>query len=205
MAVTPVPREVGEAAMTLVVLLVLGLNVAVVEATWCVARSDASYGALQEALDYACSAGADCAPIESSGLCYLPNSIQNHASYAFNSYYQRKANAPSSCNFSGAATIAKTDPSFGSCVYPASPSSAGGGTPLTTTPPSVTAPPPPGTTVPVVYNNGGLAPTVGSAAPNIDHSKACLEFSIATIFFSLWLSCSLLHVSSTLVRRPLKT
>lgn len=89
------------------------LNVA--EASnWCVARSDASNQALQTALDYACSAGADCTPILSDGLCYLPNTIQAHASYAFNSYFQRKAMAPGSCDFAGAANIAKTDPSTSS-------------------------------------------------------------------------------------------
>ncbi|CAI0380207.1 unnamed protein product [Linum tenue] len=87
--------------------------VVMVEATssWCVARSDASYQALQTALDYACWAGADCTPIQSDGLCFLPNTIQAHASYAFNSYYQRKGMAPGSCDFSGTANIARTDPS----------------------------------------------------------------------------------------------
>lgn len=84
-----------------------------VEATsWCVARSDASNQALQTALDYACGAGADCQPIHSDGLCYLPNTMQAHASYAFDSYFQRKGMAPGSCDFSGTATIAKTDPSL---------------------------------------------------------------------------------------------
>lgn len=86
--------------------------VAVEGASWCVTRSDASAQALQTALDYACGAGADCSPIQSNGLCYLPNTIQAHASYAFNSYYQRKAMAPGSCDFSGTATIAQTDPSL---------------------------------------------------------------------------------------------
>ncbi|XWS13421.1 hypothetical protein CRYUN_Cryun36dG0035900 [Craigia yunnanensis] len=88
--------------------------------SWCVVRSDASNQALQTALDYACGSGADCSPIQSSGLCFLPNTIQAHASYAFNSYYQRRAMAPGSCDFSGTATIAKTDPSYGSCMYPSS-------------------------------------------------------------------------------------
>ncbi|CAI9762787.1 unnamed protein product [Fraxinus pennsylvanica] len=58
-------------------------------------------------------AGADCAPIQTSGLCYLPNTIQAHASYAENSYNQRRGNDPASCYFSGTDTIAKTDPTGG--------------------------------------------------------------------------------------------
>ncbi|THG11009.1 hypothetical protein TEA_028825 [Camellia sinensis var. sinensis] len=97
------------------VLFLMGLSLSTnngggVEATWCVTRSEASDQALQTALDYACGAGADCAPILSSGLCYLPNTLQSHASYAFNSYYQRRGNAPGSCDFSGTATVAGTDP-----------------------------------------------------------------------------------------------
>ncbi|OMO71041.1 hypothetical protein CCACVL1_18486 [Corchorus capsularis] len=80
-------------------------------ASWCVARSDATNLALQTALDYACGSGADCTPILSNGLCFLPNTIQAHASYAFNSYYQRRGMAPGSCDFAGTATVAKTDPS----------------------------------------------------------------------------------------------
>lgn len=82
-----------------------------VKATWCVARSDASEESLQNALDYACFSGADCAPVLENGLCYLPNTIQAHASYAFNGFYQRMNRAPGSCDFAGTATIAKTDPS----------------------------------------------------------------------------------------------
>lgn len=80
--------------------------------SWCVARSDASNDALQTALDYACGAGADCFPLQPDGLCFLPNTIQAHASYAFNSYYQLKKRAPGSCDFAGTATIAQSDPSI---------------------------------------------------------------------------------------------
>lgn len=110
-----------------VLIIVVMLTIIVrAKATWCIVRSDASNEALQRGLDYACSYGADCAPIQSTGLCYLPNTIQNHASYAFNSFYQRNNMAPGSCQFAGTATFAKTDPSYGSCVYPASPRAAGG-------------------------------------------------------------------------------
>ncbi|KAL3828388.1 hypothetical protein ACJIZ3_017190 [Penstemon smallii] len=158
-------------------------------ATWCVARSDASEEALQTALDYACGSGADCAPLQSSGLCYLPNTVQAHASYAFNSYYQRKGSAPGSCSFSGTATVATTDPSYGSCVYPSSPSTAGGtigqgGTPIGTTPPgtgtgttpTLSGPPtPPGTTAPLYGSGGGLTPSLGPATPNSSSSNASIK------------------------------
>ncbi|KAL0414068.1 UNVERIFIED_CONTAM: plasmodesmata callose-binding protein 1 [Sesamum radiatum] len=162
-------------------------------ATWCVARSDASDQALQTALDYACGAGADCAPIQSSGLCYLPNTLQAHASYAFNSYYQRKGNAPGSCSFAGSAAIARTDPSYGSCVYPSSPSTAGGVVPpggttgVTTTPgttPIITGPPPPpGTTTPLYGSGGGSNPGMGPVIPDSPRSTASTDRSIRTIFY----------------------
>ncbi|XP_057766313.1 uncharacterized protein LOC130986792 isoform X1 [Salvia miltiorrhiza] len=106
------------------VALLLAATFSAAAGTWCVVRSDATEVAMQRALDYACSGGADCAPIQSSGLCYLPNTLPAHASYAINSYYQRRrANDPTACSFAGAAAIAATDPSYGSCVYPSSPSS----------------------------------------------------------------------------------
>ncbi|KAG6428175.1 hypothetical protein SASPL_112425 [Salvia splendens] len=105
------------------VALLLGATLSAAASTWCVVRSDASEQVMQRALDYACSTGADCAPIQSSGLCYLPNTLPAHASYAINSYYQRKrTNDPTACSFAGAAAIATTDPSYGSCNYPSSPS-----------------------------------------------------------------------------------
>ncbi|XP_042513889.1 PLASMODESMATA CALLOSE-BINDING PROTEIN 3-like [Macadamia integrifolia] len=114
----------GEAELRVGLFVVMVVVVMVgggVEAqSWCVARSNASNQALQTGLDYACGAGADCAPVQSNGLCYLPNTLVAHASYAYNSYYQRKNEASGTCDFSGTATIAMTDPSYGSCVYPSS-------------------------------------------------------------------------------------
>ncbi|KVI08302.1 X8-like protein, partial [Cynara cardunculus var. scolymus] len=107
--------------IAVVLVLQLLLYGRITAATWCVARSDASEDLLQMALDYACGAGADCLPIQESGPCFLPNTVQAHASYAFNSYYMRTSMAAGSCDFSSTATIAKTDPSYGLCVYPASP------------------------------------------------------------------------------------
>ncbi|KAG6507662.1 hypothetical protein ZIOFF_033013 [Zingiber officinale] len=90
------------------------------DAAWCVCRSDMSSNVLQKALDYACGAGADCSPITQNGACYNPNTVLAHCSYAVNSYYQRKAQAQGSCDFSGSATLSSTDPGSNGCTYPAS-------------------------------------------------------------------------------------
>ncbi|XP_004504425.1 PLASMODESMATA CALLOSE-BINDING PROTEIN 2-like [Cicer arietinum] len=104
--------------LTIVTTMTL-MNVMIVRAkTWCVVRSSASGPPLQNALNYACGNGADCGPIQPGGSCYYPNTLQNHASYAFDSYYQSKNQAPGSCYFGGLASIAVTDPSFGRCQYP---------------------------------------------------------------------------------------
>ncbi|XP_022135125.1 PLASMODESMATA CALLOSE-BINDING PROTEIN 3-like [Momordica charantia] len=109
-------------------------------ATWCICKDGVSDAALQKTLDYACGAGADCVPTHQNGGCFLPNTVKAHCSFATNSYFQRKGQAPGSCDFSGTATITTTDPSVAGCAYPssASPVSSGtipvGGTPTTTNP-----------------------------------------------------------------------
>nr|KYP71600.1 Glucan endo-1,3-beta-glucosidase 1 [Cajanus cajan] len=93
--------------------------------SWCVAKTGVPEASLQSALDYACGMpSVDCSQIQQGASCYNPNSLQNHASFAFNSYYQKNP-APTSCDFGGTANIVNTNPSSGSCVFP---SSSGAGT-----------------------------------------------------------------------------
>ncbi|KAF2285670.1 hypothetical protein GH714_006330 [Hevea brasiliensis] len=133
------PKELISILFILIIIInILGNStiLPVVEGNWCVARSDASNQALQTALDYACGAGADCSPIQSNGLCFLPNTIQAHASFAFNSYFQRKAMALVLVTSLALPLLPKLTPvslrvfiyfcpfnlleSYGSCVYPSS-------------------------------------------------------------------------------------
>ena len=87
---------------------------------WCVAKGDVGKEKLQSALEYACGeGGADCHPIQPGATCYNPNTVEAHASFAFNSYYQKKSRAMGSCYFGGAAYVVTQPPRYGSCEFPA--------------------------------------------------------------------------------------
>ncbi|CAO2171558.1 unnamed protein product [Urochloa humidicola] len=108
-------------------LLLLAMAFRGSDGAWCVCRADATDTALQKTLDYACGHGADCGAVLPTGPCYSPTSVKAHCSYAANSYFQRnsQANGGATCDFGGTANLTDTDPSSGTCKYPATPSEAG--------------------------------------------------------------------------------
>ncbi|XP_062107224.1 glucan endo-1,3-beta-glucosidase 4 [Humulus lupulus] len=85
---------------------------------WCIADEQTPDDELQAAIDWACGkGGGDCSEIQMTKSCYLPNTLKDHASYAFNSYFQRFKNKGATCYFRGAALITELDPSYKGCHY----------------------------------------------------------------------------------------
>lgn len=96
-----------------------GVSKSLTGSTWCVANGDAGKERLQGGLDYACGeGGADCRPIQRGATCYSPDTLEAHASFAFNSYYQKKGRAGGSCYFGGAAYVVSQPPKYGRCEFP---------------------------------------------------------------------------------------
>ncbi|KAH7840898.1 hypothetical protein Vadar_023065 [Vaccinium darrowii] len=136
---------------------------------WCVASPTASETALQVALDYACGyGGADCSAIQAGQSCYNPNSLRNHASYAFNDYYQKNP-VPTSCVFGGVAQLTYTDPSSGNCHYATPRATTATPTP---TPPSTPPPPSYSGTTPINPYTTPTVPTVYGSEPTSSPSSA---------------------------------
>ncbi|KAK4431189.1 Glucan endo-1,3-beta-glucosidase [Sesamum alatum] len=84
---------------------------------WCLPKPNASDAALQANIDYVCSQGIDCKPIQAGGACFTPSTVRSHASFAMNSYYQTKGRNDFNCDFSGTGSITNIDPSTGGCKY----------------------------------------------------------------------------------------
>ncbi|KAK8943225.1 Glucan endo-1,3-beta-glucosidase 4 [Platanthera zijinensis] len=79
---------------------------------WCVAKPTVPDPIIQEAMNYACGSGADCRAIQPDGLCYKPDTLIAHASFAFNSYWQRSKAAGGTCDFGGTAMLVTRDPTY---------------------------------------------------------------------------------------------
>ncbi|KAK6923137.1 X8 domain [Dillenia turbinata] len=85
---------------------------------WCVAKPSVPVDTLQLAMDYACGVGgADCEDIRPHGSCFYPDTVVAHASYAFNSYWQKTKRNGGTCSFDGTAMIINADPSFQHCRF----------------------------------------------------------------------------------------
>ncbi|KAF7074706.1 hypothetical protein CFC21_079537 [Triticum aestivum] len=88
------------------------------EKQWCIADEQTPDDILQIALSWACGpGGADCTMIEPNKSCYLPNTVRDHASYAFNSYWQKYKKHGGSCYFNAAAMVTNLNPSRKSCNF----------------------------------------------------------------------------------------
>lgn len=86
-------------------------------AVWCVAKPTVPADLIQQALDYACGSGAGCDAIQPNGACYQPATLLSHASYAFNSYWQKKKQGGGTCDFGGTAMLVTVDPSYDQCRF----------------------------------------------------------------------------------------
>ncbi|KAJ8640409.1 hypothetical protein MRB53_017103 [Persea americana] len=175
--------------MATLVLLLLVLAMANGSgATWCVCRSDLSDTVLQKTLDYACGAGADCTPIVQNGVCYQPNTVKAHCSYAANSYFQRKGQAQGTCDFANTAMVSTTDPSpTSTCVFPSSASTTNTSTSTPTATPTPTGGTTTGGTTPSTTIGGttGISPSgLTDLNGGAFHEKA----EMGLIFIALWLS-----------------
>ncbi|XP_074592397.1 uncharacterized protein LOC141848237 [Curcuma longa] len=84
---------------------------------WCVAKPTVPDPIIEEAMNYACGSGADCDSIQPSGPCFEPNTMIGHASFAFNSFWQRTKVAGGTCDFGGTAMMITKDPSYDGCHF----------------------------------------------------------------------------------------
>jgi hypothetical protein len=116
--------------------LVGAQNVAHYPNQWCVLNPNADLSTLPANIEYAC-ANADCTPLSNGGSCG-GLTLQQNASYAFNTYYQFNQQLASACNFTGLAQVVTTDPSVGTCTFliGVKPAGSGSSSPSGSSPPS---------------------------------------------------------------------
>ncbi|KAF3507128.1 hypothetical protein F2Q69_00002585 [Brassica cretica] len=92
--------------------------------TWCVANPKIQDQVVQAALGWACQQSqAYCSRIQLGQNCYSPNTLRDHASVVFNTYYQHNKDQGGSCDFNRAAVITHTDPSHDTCQFESVPDS----------------------------------------------------------------------------------
>ncbi|OAY46100.1 glucan endo-1,3-beta-glucosidase [Manihot esculenta] len=84
---------------------------------WCVPKPEANDQQLQGNIDYVCSQGVDCKPIQAGGVCFDPNNVRSHASFVMNSFYQSQGQNAFNCDFSQTGVLTTANPSHGACKY----------------------------------------------------------------------------------------
>ncbi|XP_020262264.1 glucan endo-1,3-beta-glucosidase [Asparagus officinalis] len=84
---------------------------------WCLPKPNVDPKSLQENIDYACGQGINCSPIQSSGACFLPNTVKAHAAYAMNEFYQVYGRNFFDCDFGQTGIVTSVNPSYGNCKY----------------------------------------------------------------------------------------
>jgi hypothetical protein len=89
--------------------LVAGADFETLNEQYCVAQSDASDDSLIAAISYACNS-TDCTSIQRNASCSIPPNLRQHASIAFNSFFQDGGQATADCNFGGTAVLTKVLP-----------------------------------------------------------------------------------------------
>ncbi|KAI5077237.1 hypothetical protein GOP47_0007061 [Adiantum capillus-veneris] len=157
---------------------------------YCVAKPDSDSSKLQEALDWTCGKGnslgsVDCSAIQSGGSCFQPDTLTNHASYAFTLYYYHQSTASHACDFKGLATLTSSNPSSGTCVYPTTSQSSAG---MSSSTPSD------GGSVPTSPLTGSTPsfPLLGSPAPSPNGAPTTASISlIACVQVLLMITASL--------------
>ncbi|KAM7464455.1 hypothetical protein LguiA_032576 [Lonicera macranthoides] len=158
---------------------------------YCICRDGLNDSVLQKNIDYACGAGADCTPILQNGACYNPNTVKDHCNFAVNSYYQRRSQAPGTCDFTATAIITQTVPNQSSgCVYPSS-----GGNDTSTPPPSTPGrgTPPPSSILTPPSSPFGVAPSGTGVFPGNNAATLAIPLHTTHLFYSLTLTLLLLY------------
>ncbi|KAF5447998.1 hypothetical protein F2P56_033506 [Juglans regia] len=85
---------------------------------FCVVKPGADSDKLRDGLNWACGPGqANCTAIQTEQSCYYPDTLEHHASYAYNDYYQKMHSDGGTCDFGGTAMTTTNDPSSGSCHF----------------------------------------------------------------------------------------
>ncbi|XP_062227173.1 glucan endo-1,3-beta-glucosidase-like [Phragmites australis] len=85
---------------------------------WCVPKPAADEMVLQENIDFVCGQeGIDCSAIRPGGICYEPDTVQGHAAYAMNLYFQSNGQHAFDCDFVQTGVVTTTDPSYGGCKF----------------------------------------------------------------------------------------